>query len=230
MTGEPSTFPVSSVRHIVGGIVEVFRPAEIAPIGAIGAKGKNLFALFREAQIGVDDGKGAFFFKLREDARREDVNAGKGEGLDWTRGRERDSSWTDTFPIGRPSVLQSLRASRRADRRMALLVEEQIARGLAVLDGQRGQRVVFRVIPHHTREIDGAEDIDVVDEEWVRRSGRRLAARMPRRRRTQEKTMRPFSGPRRCRAKPPRGRPRSSCRSFGSLSDNRRSSPRDGAR
>ena len=66
MTGEPSTFPVNSVRQIVGGFVEVFRPAEIAPIGAIGAEGENLFALCREAQIGIDDGKGAFFLKLRE--------------------------------------------------------------------------------------------------------------------------------------------------------------------
>ena len=75
-----------------------------------------------------------------------------------------DTFLTDTFLVGRPSALPPLRASRRAAAELALLVEEQIARGLAVLHGQRGQCVVFRVKPHHAPEIDGAEDIDVVHE------------------------------------------------------------------
>ena len=46
-----------------------------------------------------------------------------------------------------------------------MLVEEQIARSLAVLNCQGGEGAVFRVKPHHAPEIDGADDIDVVQDE-----------------------------------------------------------------
>ena len=73
---------------------------------------------------------------------------------------------------------------------LVLLVEEQIARCLAVLHGQRGQGVAFRVKLHHAPEIDGADDIDVVHDKWLIGP---LAA-------VQERTMRLSSSRRRCRA------------------------------
>ena len=44
IAGCASIFPARSVRQIACGFAEVLGPAEIAPIGAIGAKGENLFA------------------------------------------------------------------------------------------------------------------------------------------------------------------------------------------
>ena len=82
-----------------------------------------------------------------------DVDAGEGERLRLARAEVASSSG---FAV----------TAGAAAAELALLVEEQVARGLAVLHGQRGERIVFRVKPHHAREIDGAENIDVVHEEW----------------------------------------------------------------
>ena len=40
-------------------------------------------------------------------------------------------------------------------------------RSVALLDGECGERVVLGVEAHHAGEIDGAEDVDVVDEEGL---------------------------------------------------------------
>ena len=48
-----------------------------------------------------------------------------------------------------------------------MLVEEQIARSLPVLNGQRGEGIVFDVKLHHAPKIDGADHIDVVQDERV---------------------------------------------------------------
>ena len=46
-----------------------------------------------------------------------------------------------------------------------MLIEEQGPRSVALLNGQCGEGVVFVVEAEHLGEIDGAEDIDVVDDE-----------------------------------------------------------------
>ena len=46
-----------------------------------------------------------------------------------------------------------------------MFVEEQIARSNPLLNRQGCQGVVFRVQAHHAAQIDGAEDIDVMQDE-----------------------------------------------------------------
>src|ERR1700693_4011674 len=61
--------------QILGSLSHVVRPAKIAPIIFIGAKGENLFSLGRKAQIRVDDGESALFRHHRQKTRRNNVDA-----------------------------------------------------------------------------------------------------------------------------------------------------------
>ena len=62
------------------GLGEVGGAAEVAPVVFVGAEGEDFFALGREAQIRVDDGKDAFFRHHAKESRRNHVDAGEGEG------------------------------------------------------------------------------------------------------------------------------------------------------
>ena len=62
------------------GCDEVVGTAEIAPVGAVGAEAEDGFVAFCEAHVGIDDGKCAILVEFREDARRDDVNAGESQG------------------------------------------------------------------------------------------------------------------------------------------------------
>ena len=73
--------PAKSVLlQIEGGLGEVGGAAQVAPIVLVGAEGEDFFALGGEAEIGRDDGEDAFFGEHREEAGRDDVDAGEGEG------------------------------------------------------------------------------------------------------------------------------------------------------
>jgi len=150
--GPASTCGIFSVCQIAFGFSEVLRPAEIAPVRLIGAKGEDRFTLGGETEIGRDDGKDAFLRQVGEDAWRKDVNATKGERVDLLRG---------DGPLG------FCIATDAAAAELAMLVEEKVARGLTLLNGQADECVVFGVKADHARKINGAEDIDVVDDEWL---------------------------------------------------------------
>jgi len=51
--------------------------------------------------------------------------------------------------------------------KLELVVEEEVARGFAVLDGESGESVMLFMKLQHAREIDGADDIDVVQDEGL---------------------------------------------------------------
>ena len=53
-------------------------------------------------------------------------------------------------------------AAGAASTEMAILVEEQVAGGGAVLDRERGKGAGFDVRAQHSRQVDGAEDVDVM--------------------------------------------------------------------
>ena len=76
-----SSYGVLSAAHILCGLQDALRPAEIAPIAFIRAKGDDLFSLGRETQIGVDDGKAPSSSIFAKMSGREDVDAGKGQRL-----------------------------------------------------------------------------------------------------------------------------------------------------
>ncbi len=48
---------------------------------------------------------------------------------------------------------------------LEIVVKEEFAGGFAGLDGQGGQGVIFGVELEHGAEVDGADDVDVVEEE-----------------------------------------------------------------
>ena len=151
--GGALTCGISSVCQIAFGFSEVLRPAEIAPVRLIGAKGADRFTLGGEMEIHGNDGEGAFLGHLGENAWRKDVNATEGERMDRLRGDD---------PLG--FCIDATAAEP------AMLVEEKVTRGVSLLNGQGGECVVFDVKADHARKIDGAKDIDVVDDEGLLRA------------------------------------------------------------
>jgi hypothetical protein len=78
----PRVARVLGLLQFEGGLGEVGGAAEVAPVVFVGAEGEDSFALRSEAKIGVDDGEDAFFGQHGEQARRDDVDAGEGEGFE----------------------------------------------------------------------------------------------------------------------------------------------------
>ena len=67
-----------SLPQIEGGLDEVGRAAQVAPIVLVGAEGGNVFALVGEAEVGRDDGEDSFFGErsfcyLQSSAKRDSV-------------------------------------------------------------------------------------------------------------------------------------------------------------
>ena len=58
---------------------QVAGTAEIAPVVLVGAEGQDFFSFGREAEVGVDNRKGAFLGKHNEEARGNEVDAGESE-------------------------------------------------------------------------------------------------------------------------------------------------------
>ncbi len=72
----------SFLLEIFGGLGEVGGAAEVAPVIFIGAKGEDLFSLSGEAEIGGNDREDAFCGEHSEKAGRDDVDAGKSQGVE----------------------------------------------------------------------------------------------------------------------------------------------------
>ena len=138
---------------------ETLKSAEVAPVGIVGAEGDDLFALGGEAQIRSDDGEDAFFGDHRQQARGDDVDAGERQRLRLRRG---------------PDDFVGLAAAGAAAAEHSLLVEEQVARRLAVLHHERGQSALRGVELGHAPQVDVADDVDVVQDERLVFSGRIL--------------------------------------------------------
>ena len=68
--------------EVESGLGEIGGAAEVAPIVLIGGEGEDFFSLGGEAEVRGDDGEDAFFGEHGEEARRDDVDAGEGEGLE----------------------------------------------------------------------------------------------------------------------------------------------------
>ena len=50
--------------------------------------------------------------------------------------------------------------------KLRVLLEQQVPRTFSLLHRQRRQRLMFSMELHHTREINRAKDVDVVQKEW----------------------------------------------------------------
>ena len=67
--------------QISDGLGEVGGAAEIAPIVLVGAEGKDFLALRGEAQVRGNEGEDAFFGEHGEEAGRDYMDAGEGQGF-----------------------------------------------------------------------------------------------------------------------------------------------------
>jgi hypothetical protein len=142
--------------QIEGGLGEVGGAAEVAPIVLVGAEGQDLLALSGEAEVGGDDGEDAFFGEHGKEARREDVDAGEGEGLQRRR-RE----------ISRFARNDRIFVVDAAAGKLEVVVEEEGPGGFAGLDGEGGEGVIFGMELEHAGEINVADDVDVVEKEGL---------------------------------------------------------------
>ena len=66
-----------SPLQITSGLGQVRGLAEVAPVILVGPEGQDFFALGREPEISVNDGEHASLAEHREEAGRNDVDAGK---------------------------------------------------------------------------------------------------------------------------------------------------------
>ena len=98
--------------------------AEVAPVELIGAKGGDSLARGGEAKIGIDDGEDAGLADEGEQDGRDDVDAGEGQ-REWR-------------VLGRPHDFIGSVTLSAADEEI-LFVEEELAGGLALLDGKGGE-------------------------------------------------------------------------------------------
>src|SRR5271165_4791403 len=106
--------------QILGSPRHILRAAEIAPIIFIGAESKYFFSLRGETQVRANDGKRSVFGHHRKKARRNNLNAGKCQRLQALGGSNK--LW---FPIAASPPAAEAKP----------LVEQEVARGLAVLYG-----------------------------------------------------------------------------------------------
>src|SRR5208282_30365 len=131
------------------GLRHVLWLAEIAPIILVGAESENSFSLSSKTQIGTDDRECAIFTQHRKQARRDDVDTGESQRVRWLE----TANYLGRIVADSPAA------------KLKLAVEQQMARGLAILHSQRGKGLMIIMKLHHAAQINRAENIDVVHEE-----------------------------------------------------------------
>src|SRR3954465_15100460 len=129
----------------------MFRPSEIAPEILVGVKRENLLSLCGEIQVRADDRESSFLRDPLEKPWRNHMDAGKRQGL-----RIVCRAYKFSFHV----------RLRSPAAKLIVFVEEQITRRLPILDRERGERVIFRMVVHHAAKIDGTDDIDIMQNEW----------------------------------------------------------------
>ena len=129
---------------------EVGGTAEVAPIVLVGAEGEDFLALGGEAEVGGDDGEDVFFDEHGEEAGGKDVDAGEGESVKMS---------------CRPNNFRLLSRASAAAGELVVVVEEELARRFAGLNGESGKGTVFGVELEHGLEVDVADDVDIVQDE-----------------------------------------------------------------
>jgi len=130
-------FSLRVLLQIESGLGEVGGAAEVAPVVLVGAEGEDFFALSGEAEVGGDDGEDAFLGEHGEEAGGNNVDTGKGEGV------EGDGSGINGASVARWRGREISRFARNdgifvvnaAAAEVKVVVEEEGAGGFAGLDG-----------------------------------------------------------------------------------------------
>jgi CubicO group peptidase (beta-lactamase class C family) len=139
-----------ALLQILFGLPEVLRLAEIAPIILVRAESADSLALASEPKVSADDRKDSVFSHLFQQSRRNDVDPGKCQGLEILRRR---CDFVGRFSPGAPAA------------QPPLPVEQQLARTAPLLDGQGRQCGALPMRLRHFFEVDGADNVHVVQQE-----------------------------------------------------------------
>ena len=138
--------------NVFGGLEDLLWAAQIAPVVPVSREPDHMLLLCCEPQVDRDDGEGTFFRDRRKDARRQDVDPREGLG---------------PKAIDRVNQFRFTRNPGLSSAKLIFPIEEKVAGGGALLNGERCQRVVLAMKPDHPFEVDGAEHIHVVHEEGL---------------------------------------------------------------
>src|SRR6516225_3002086 len=68
-----------SLPKISGGLLDIFRPPQVAPVILVRAERREFLALSRQPNVCIDDRERAFLGHLLEDVRRNNMNARKSQ-------------------------------------------------------------------------------------------------------------------------------------------------------
>src|SRR5882724_2067277 len=139
-----------SLREVLLGLAKVLEFAKVAPIEFVGAKRQDLLALPSQAQVRGNNRKDAFLGNLRQQARRNDVDARKSQLL---------KAWRSSHQF------RFLIAANSPAAQFPLLVKKQITRTFPLLDSKSCQSVIFKMNFHNALKINCADDVHVVQDE-----------------------------------------------------------------
>src|SRR5208282_2215234 len=106
--------------QFLSGLRDLLGPTKIAPIIFVGAEGDNLFSPGSETQVGSDDGESGVFIHHLQKAGRNHLDAGKGQRVQ----------------LLAPANELRLIVPGPSAAKLKLIVEQQVARGVAVLHRQ----------------------------------------------------------------------------------------------
>src|SRR5579864_152053 len=110
----------------------------------ISAEAEDFLATRRESQISRDDRECAFFSHHAQKTRGNDVDSVKRERVQM---------------LCLPNQFSRVVLARLSATELRCVVEEQVSRSLAVLHGQRGERLMFSVESHYAVKINVADHI-----------------------------------------------------------------------
>src|SRR5579864_1956426 len=139
----------NAALEVCGRLGHVLGLAQIAPVIWVGAEGDDSLSLGGQAQVGGDDREHTLLGDHAEELRGNDMNPGECQRC----GLLRRADHLGRIGAGLPSA------------KLAAFVEQEVAGGLALLHGQGSERLVFVMKRQHTREVDRADDVDIVEQE-----------------------------------------------------------------
>jgi hypothetical protein len=146
---------VSSAARIFrssGGTPQTFRTPDVGPGKFVSPVGQDLAVTGSEIQIGVDDGERALFIHHRKQAGRDDVYSSETQGLGMF---EAANKLFSSVSRGPPPA------------KFILLIKEQVSGRIVILYSQCGQRPIVSVKLDHALQVDGAENIYVMEDERI---------------------------------------------------------------
>src|SRR5215470_8591464 len=134
------------------GLFKIFEAAEVTPVVVVGTESGNSFPERGKTQVSVDNREDARLYDERQQVRRDKLNAGESQGHGRSSFRRR---------LGN----ECIDVVDTATDEDIVLVEEQLAGRRPVLNGERRKSLLLFVRVQHFIEIDGADNVYVVDNE-----------------------------------------------------------------